>query len=124
MFPQLKALIVLFMLSVLTSSNFQPVSEGKVLWMNVNANGDFVSVSHEFDTYHYLRIAYGNEDAVSTEREMMPGVPSSINIAMCANQLLAAIEIEGSESIYYYMKELSVRMGCDIPDVYIPIVNK
>lgn len=123
-----KAGILLVMVFALTASQYQPISEGNVLWINQISNGDFVLVTHATDDYYgnnFVKVTYMNEEeGYSTLSNLLPGDPTSFSISGCGHYIVIAATFKDDKTVYTSQVEIPGVLSCSITNsVYIPIVT-
>ncbi len=115
---------LLLAVTMLTSLGFQPVSEGKTLWLSTDSSGRYLLLAYE-DTgiYDYLVITEGTEEGSTTQSDMLPGKPMGFSISGCGHFVTVAVETV--TTIYVEKIETVVSIPCGISNtVYIPIIAK
>lgn len=122
-----KASILLLMMYALTASQYQPVSEGNVLWLNQIANGDFVLVTHTIDDYYgynYVKVTFmDKEEGYTTLSNLLPGDPISFTISGCGHYIVIAATFINEKTVYTSQVEIPGILSCSITNpTYIPIV--
>lgn len=122
-----KAGILLLMVYALTASQYQPISDGNVLWINQISNGDYVLVTHAVDDYYhynYVKVTYmDKEEGYITLSNLLPGVPTSFTISGCGHYIVIAATFEDDKEVYTSQTEIPGVLPCSISNpTYIPIV--
>jgi predicted pyridoxine 5'-phosphate oxidase superfamily flavin-nucleotide-binding protein len=119
--------VLLLMAFTLTASQYKPISEGTVLWMNQMVNGDYVLVTHttdDFYTYNFVKVTFmDKEEGYTTLSNLLPGTPTSFTISGCGHYIVIAATIKDDKTVYTSQVEIPGTLVCNITNpTYIPIV--
>lgn len=107
------------------SMNYQPVSNGQVLWLASMASGNVVMVSYQQDgPYHYAVVAVGDQERWSTQRDMLPGMPTAFTVSGAGYFVTIAVQVDGTDTVYVFQQQVPVLISAALPStVYVPIVQ-
>lgn len=123
-----KASVLVLMMYALTASQYQPISDGNVLWLNQLASGDFVVITHAIDDYYnhnYVKVTYmDKEEGYTTLSTMLPGTPTSFTISGCGHYIVVAATFNEDKDVYTSQVEIPGMLPCsNLNSIYIPIVS-
>lgn len=123
-----KAGVLLLMMYALTASQYQPITDGNVLWINQLASGDFVVITHAMDDYYnhnYVKVTYmDKEEGYTTLSNLLPGDPTSFTISGCGHFIVIAATFKEDKDVYTSQVVIPGMLGCsNLNPTYIPIVS-
>ncbi len=119
-----KAIVLLLMMVMLSSSGFQPISNGQILWLNENSNGEYVLITYTDMPYDNVKLSYYYNESIYSSQDMLLGKPDSFSVSGCGHHIAVAASVSGTVYVNRIVVPINVACGDNKTTVYIPIINR